>query len=859
MDEEENYNNNNDKGAIDTIKNTAKKESKKVMKKGLKKVIKLALPYIGIFILCLLAVGLILATISSILNFFAGLLGVDADSLSGSEKATLTQAQKIISITKDGYEINDEYSEKILEDLKSQKVDIDEMKFLDIDSDMIDKYIRAELKTMYPKIGVGTEIDGLVTIQRMSAETGVATTLTYIYYDDFISKVEANDVSVLNNFSLNPNTFELCIANAETVILYDYDNGSRKEVSRTTTITAKEIEYQTTIQRYATPLNYFISMHMICEDKSFMNDLVKMVDQKTDIVLTFLESTYKEFLQVDYNGEITTYYYENKPITSQTPNPDYPGDPHAPAYIEEVIGYSHSLTGTETNTVDTGNISEYSQYITPKQYLTEHVYNAGDLYVTKANTWRLQSLLNVEVNGMHRDDIQVDNITNHVVIDEYDTVVFDREYSGSYNEGYIDEITNEWIENYDISINETAGGYDLTDFMALVESYPRVKNNLETAPSLLFYLLEQNENTQELSAVMKYVLFCFTGNNYGVTELDLADFLSGTTHLVGSDYIVHTEMVDENLKITDVETLKAAFSGYSGSQKLVQHAQDFLDMQEQYKVNAVFAAAVSIVETSAGRAGNAVNGLNNWFNISGGDPWKSYSSAREGIHAFGDLIANSSHYFTQGKYTVSQIGHTYCPNTDDYPTQADEWIEDIIGFMTNMYRAAGIDANPTLNTSGIGKIQDLINWAESYVGASQYSHWGGGYKSSTGTCAAFVKSAYYFNGFGQLYGVCGTAMGPIGERGNIVKTADGKVDCSQIPVGAFLVVPPGADGSNASYGHTALYVGNGCVIEAGASTVQKNTINVDAFSDGGYSYWVIPQGMKDYINSSEYRELLQSQ
>ena len=156
-------------------------------------------------------------------------------------------------------------------------VDTEEMGFATDDlSDMIDKYIKAEIKTMYPTIGKGS-VDGLIKIQRMSAETGTVQQLTYIDYQSFKKKVEQNDSNVTNYFSLNPGTFDLCIAVSETSIYYDYDENStdkRKEISRSTYITMREIEYQTTVQRYATPLNYFISMHLISADKDFMNDIL---------------------------------------------------------------------------------------------------------------------------------------------------------------------------------------------------------------------------------------------------------------------------------------------------------------------------------------------------------------------------------------------------------------------------------------------------------------------------------------------------------------------------------------------------------------------------------------------------------
>ena len=871
-------NNNNDSKAWDTLKKLGKrvaKETGKLAIKAAKHIIKVlftppVLPYTIIVILCILALALILGIVFYVFNSFSGLLGLDADSLATSTKATVIQSQQMITIDSDTgqYIVNDEYSEKIFEGLELQQVDTENVKLVDIDKDMLNKYIEAEVKTMFPKTENGEfnagEFDGLVKVHRDDAESGSSIPLNYIKYSDFYAYINNEDARVLKYFTLNPDDFKLHIAYTEKTEYKDYNENV---VNSEIIIKVDIIDYQSIICNYATPLNYYISMHMICQDKDFMNELVDMVEE-TEIVLSFVQSAYKEIKEVDYEAKITTVNYETK-VTGYDEIENLAYDSTDPLNIQPPIIYDpvHETTEVDGESIEiskaNGNLAdilEYTEYITPAQYhIIEKTSNEGRVCVTKANTWRLKSYLNLEKNDIVINYIQNNNNTNYVDIDDSYKVDRDTVCTGSYIKGTIDEYTSEWTESYDISINETEGEYDLTNFMNLIEqSYPKVKNKLETTPSMLFYLLEKNQNTQELSSVMRYVLFKFTGDSYGVTELDLADILMSPTQMVGSDYVVHIDKGDSALVIRDVETLKRAFSGYMGNEKLDQYAQDFLDMQEQYKVNAVFAAAVSIVETSAGRAGNAVNGLNNWFNISGGDPWKAYSSPREGIHAFGQLIANGSYYFTQGKYTVSQIGHTYCPNTTTHPTQADDWVANIIGFMTNMYKAAGIDANPNISTSGVGKIQDLINWAHSYVGDSSYPHWGGGYKAASGSCAAFVKSAYKYSGFEVVDGVCGKDMlndDNIGEIGEVIYK-NGEVDWSNIPIGAFLVVPPGADGSNASYGHTALYVGDGYVIEAGGSVVKKNQINVNAFSDAGYSYWAIPKTMKDYINSSEYKDLL---
>lgn len=66
------------------------------------------------------------------------------------------------------------------------------------------------------------------------------------------------------------------------------------------------------------------------------------------------------------------------------------------------------------------------------------------------------------------------------------------------------------------------------------------------------------------------------------------------------DYNVNTKSSEASPVINDITTLKKAFSGYPTNSKLLAEAQSFLDMQNQYNVNAIFAAAVSIVETTAG-------------------------------------------------------------------------------------------------------------------------------------------------------------------------------------------------------------------------------------------------------------------
>ena len=843
-------NNNNEEKASKKIKNALKSVGKIAGKLIMK------IPYvkeilIG-FVLILLAFGVINSITYLVTQWFMSLFGLDSST--GANATIAGEANKIICINEyGGYDITVEnFSEQILQRLEENKVDKEAAGFItDNMDDMIDKYIKAEVKTMYPKTGKLGDVDGLIKIQRASAEKGTIHDLTYKKYDDFMN--DTGD-GVLNYFSINPETFKLCLATVNTTKYYDANGKEITSMTERNIQLHDDIDYQTSIQGYSTPFNFLLTLHMFSLDEGFMNKFVNDILQKTDpIVLTYVESASITTTEKSYEGLETIVNITEEMQVIVTGNT-----------VEGVVDKKQTDAKIEKK-VPINNINLHEYMEPPEYWKEERTTNSGTLHVTKADTWikTVEKTINTTT-----PEIRNEGSSEKTVLEKNEPVSREEPEETGFDENNvitvktkksdvrISEKTTITSEYRKYTVVDTKNEMNIQEFIDLINSYPKTKNNFKNSPSNIFYRLQQYENTQQHEKIMRYVLFKLNDIDYGVTsEAELDALLGQINNNVGGDYIVHTEIGQELLKITDIETLKKAFSGYATNQKLMEYAQVFLDMQEKYKVNAVFAAAVSITETTAGTNGHAVDGYNNWFSVKSKDgSYRQYGSVEEAIDEFGWTIAEGSNYFTQGRYTVSEIGEIYC-------VPPENWIEDTRGYMTQMYNAAGIDTSIIFNTASsnaVGKIADLIAWAESYVGESQYPDWNGGYKSSNGTCAAFVKRAYYFNGFGRMNGDCGINMTPIGDKGSITYS-DGKADWSQIPVGAYLVIPPGADGSDSEYGHTALYVGNGYVIEAGGSTVQKNKINVDAFSDGGYSYWAIPQEMKTYINSEEYKKLLEAQ
>lgn len=58
----------------------------------------------------------------------------------------------------------------------------------------------------------------------------------------------------------------------------------------------------------------------------------------------------------------------------------------------------------------------------------------------------------------------------------------------------------------------------------------------------------------------------------------------------------------------------------------------------------------------------------------GGRTWAGFNDVKGGIMAFGKNIAESSYYYTQGKYKISEIGPTYC--------EGNEWAGHISAHIT---------------------------------------------------------------------------------------------------------------------------------------------------------------------------------
>ena len=578
--------NNNENQVKETIKNEGKKLAKKAVKPFMKYIV------IGVAILfgILLTVGLLHLVEYQVKSIFTNL--INTFSINSSEDAEQISSDTndcVIYIDKNGYyKLKEDYSELILKRLEEQKVNNKVMGF-DLENeedkktfrDMIDKYIKAEVETTFPKTGKNffnflNEVDGNITLKR--ASNGTIKNLDYKKYSTFCSMVESGDKSVLNCFSINPENFKLCIARSESKTEYwNIDANGNESLVHTEGggIAKEELDYRTYMENYAVPLNFLITMHLISQDVDFMNELVELATgaNKTEpLVLTYVDSEQQYTTIYNYEGtseeKVTNFWDVN--------SSNYDPTLQRPSITEDSIKGLGVGSVYSTKDINNDNASQYygDTVVYEKQVTTTY---SGKLYITKTDTWLKTSERTVTplpddviTTGPTTSSIEIaprDHTYSIVKKDEESLETVISKIMATIETINMTESVTSISTSKEFSVVDTRSEIIVQDFIDLIEKYPEVKNKISTAPSNIFYLLQQNENTQKLEKIMRYVLYVLNDVDYGVRLEDLDFLLEDETFISANDGIYNGGTPEETIWFTLLSEgySKAATAGVLGN------------------------------------------------------------------------------------------------------------------------------------------------------------------------------------------------------------------------------------------------------------------------------------------------------
>ena len=699
---DENGQNSNNKNNV--VQQAVKNETNKIKNNIFKKILKTLLPIMLNLLILLLIAGLVLLVVSTVVNaivgFFTGIF--KGSSTNDTTKPSIEdEVKSAVSLSEDGYNyiINQEFIDNIIKQLANGSVDpnaleltknatVDENNNVNygdsIDDDMIKKYVKAEIRTMLPKIG-SKDIDGIVNIKRDSGDDGTEIkSLTYMPYAEFKKKVENNDEDSIDYFSLNPENFNLCYSTIKVIETFDESDSS---TGKTVTATLNENEFQHALAPYAMTVSFLVSTHMIAQNNNFMEDLLSLEKDGKYIDLTLRDTRNVDTEIANYSGTATEEYEDKE------------------EYNDTETGEKRTRNVTKTRTISVNN-SNAGNYISTKPYKTITTAMSTEMIVTSADTWiaKRENTYSKSVVETAQSSQSIsytgDNYNITETIDESSTATVYTELNSS----------TDMSENVDKIVNLLKYGNTdgipngKTESEAVKDNkYKKVEKNFETATDFYFRLLEEDERNQEIEQVMKYIFFKVTGKDYGVVDLSEISNLFIQSQFsnnfdMSSDFMVDTSKADKSLILTKEQLIQGINAIYSGKQRenLLSAIDSFVEIQEKYHVNAVFGIAVARIESGCGTAWAAIDkSTYNWMSFTGSyngktyrNPnssnkryWRVYSSFSEATLDFGNQIANGTYYFKNNKYSVKDIA----------PTYGGASVDVYMNYINQFYSKLGID------------------------------------------------------------------------------------------------------------------------------------------------------------------------
>lgn len=522
----------------------------------------------------------------------------------------------------------------------------------------------------------------------------------------------------------------------EEKIQNDYDNRYKIETNTEEIVTAKynkynidktKINYKSMVQQYVMPFEYLWILLLHSEEYEFVEEVAQLV-YNTKITIGIFDSTTttvninrKEYTE-DFQQKIDVFEKDTTDITAveehtQVGTWNKIGNAPYDYYAENKITYYYDQTQVEVIYADAWFVETTTEFTnnttvektgpeTTDGYSEEwqtYYFNARESVTTRTE---LKIDLAAVLGGNFKQSLKAHVIRTRTQLQKQRRTI-NRKETNSQEITYKKYIKGETQSKEKTDTDESTP----TNFVKILISHQKAYDNMTDLGTLswLIEVLENNESTANLVDLTLYLLNKATGTSDYIDEgsMNFSSIWSGIMisesgaySSSGYDYIVDTTKSDQSIVITDAQVLKNAIeSVYKGKAKtnLLGEVNTFLEMQQTYHVNAVFAIAVTQVESSCGTdfSGAIAAETHNWMSMTGSyngksyrNPkssntrtWRSYPSFREATLDFGNVIANGSYYFKAGRYSVTQIAPTYCNAS---------WGVSVISYMSKIFNAAGI-------------------------------------------------------------------------------------------------------------------------------------------------------------------------
>lgn len=710
------------------IKGGAKEAGKQVAKM-VKKAILAFVKAIGIkgliiFIIIIAAAALIYGVISGI----SDLLSDKANNIMSEDFIRSSSTYDADVDFSNGIEITDEQVEQLIKVIENQGISLNSM-FLSGDQDDSQdenseankkqkiKYLRqfllAQLCTEYPDFGIQedeTHYNGIIKIRKNNSDGSDSTDMKYVKLQVFKAMINAInddriDSNLLNGYTLDEIKEEIkniyTIDGSGNLYFANWHTEEVTENSKTekkTTVTEQAVNYLKTVEKYSMPIQTSIALCFISQNPEYVYNFIQEHVLAGEIVISVQEHESVDTFNSWFDWQITETTRE---YTYTEIDPDV---------------WDWYTTGTSQNTTQYNDQNHYKKIVTDVQCVAA---------VTNVDTWMFKETVeynNVpnmveyplgEETKVYNDatcPVTVPTNTSTISGDATSRTRTDKSYSLDYCNFTQTEkmVYNDWQKGT-VNVDTAEIERKADSIIAQWKNKFRIPNsNKSEVPFVKIYdakdmflnMLNNNEKTQKQAEIFKFLIERTKNGDYSLDNLDMSIYKNTDLETIDveEDIIVNVSRSQSNIVLSKEQVKKAIESCYSGQarENLLGALNDFMYIQNNNKVNAIFAVAVVTQESSAGTNWARIDSSTyNWMSCkaesgqqyytdSTGTKWAKYTSFGNATRDLGRRISTESYYFGGGNYTVRTIGQSYC-------APPDGWINSVISIMKRLFKSVGVD------------------------------------------------------------------------------------------------------------------------------------------------------------------------
>lgn len=470
------------------------------------------------------------------------------------------------------------------------------------------------------------------------------------------------------------------------------------KTEKKTTVTEQAVNYLKTVEKYSMPIQTSIALCFISQNPEYVYNFIQEHVLAGEIVISVQEHESVDTFNSWFDWQITE---NTREYTYTEIDPDV---------------WDWYTTGTSQNTTQYNDQNHYKKIVTDVQCVAA---------VTNVDTWMFKETVeytNVpnmveyplgEETKVYNDatcPVTVPTNTSTISGDATSRTRTDKSYSLDYCNFTQTEkmVYNDWQKGT-VNVDTAEIERKADSIIAQWKNKFRIPNsNKSEVPFVKIYdakdmflnMLNNNEKTQKQAEIFKFLIERTKNGDYSLDNLDMSIYKNTDLETIDveEDIIVNVSRSQSNIVLSKEQVKKAIESCYSGQarENLLGALNDFMYIQNNNKVNAIFAVAVVTQESSAGTNWARIDSSTyNWMSCkaesgqqyytdSTGTKWAKYTSFGNATKDLGRRISTESYYFGGGNYTVRTIGQSYC-------APPDGWINSVISIMKRLFKSVGVD------------------------------------------------------------------------------------------------------------------------------------------------------------------------